>query len=221
MPDIRRDLTFRGTHGIKVSFEEVLREIFSQDSMDERYRYNPSNEDKTQIKIYRTWPQRLEFYPMIVISTGPWDAGFTVAGSEKEEESQQVVNGVLVSEMFTGSMTIPVTFKIFSKRVDDTERLTDIMVIILRILNRGNFASYGIGYNKIRVNGEGQFSEASGETIFTNSLTIEVHTDYTHLFRVDQDGLINKILLRVFGKEHPDSVPFLLAPLEVPGPFPP
>jgi len=220
MVDVNRSLVFRGTNLIKLAFEQVLREIFATVNVDERFRYD-RDDSKTQLRIYRTWPNRLEFYPMITISSGSWDASLTVAGSEKEEADQKIENGVLTSETFTGSMTIPITLKVFCKQVDDVEQLTDTLVIILRILNRGNFAKFGIGYNKIKVNGESQYPDASGATVFTNSITVDVLTDYTQVLTIEQSGLFDKILLRVFGQEQLNSTPVLLAPLEVPGPFPP
>ena len=211
----KQNMLFRGTNLIKMAIVKVLRDVFADPAIvvDERYRYVPSTEEDTatnkesKIAIYRNFPERIEVYPCIIVSAGAYNADLMSMGDERELGSQQKdENGVVISESYVGYSSVPITLTIFAKSsTDDRENLTDILVMILRVLGRGKFAKWGFGWNKISVAGESETSADDGELIYQNSVTINCNTDYWYKLTPDQEGLINSIGIKVYGQLDPTA----------------
>lgn len=205
MPEL--NLVFRATNHIKSALEKVLRETFMTDLVPEEFKYNP-DEQISKIRIFRGFPSREEFYPVIAISSGPFDGSLMAMGRHQEEAGEQFqasqipgVNPLLIAETFTGAHTIPITLKIFSKgSSDEREKLTDLLYAILRIFSLQVLAPFGFRYNKIQINGENQQEYATREMIFTNSITIGCHTDYTYVMKIAESDLLEKIVIKVYGE---------------------
>ena len=201
-------LIYRGTNTIKVSLLYVLRAIFANPAIvkDERYRYVPTTEEsatnKTKISIYRSYPKRIETYPSIIISSGAYDADLMSMGEEREDGSQHFDSQGSFSAMsYVGYSSIPITMTVTAKNsTDDRENLTDILVMILRILGRGQFSRFGFSYNKIAISGDAEEPADDGEILYRNSVTINCNTDYWYLFDKNQQELINAIGIKVFGQ---------------------
>lgn len=195
------NLVFRATNHVKLSLEAILREIFATDLVPEAFQYLP-DEVASKVRIFRGFPNRKEAYPCIAITAGRFDGSLIAMGS-KGEEASEVFNkegNLLLAETFTGFHTIPITLKVFSKNSsDEREKLFDLLYCIIRIFSLNRLAAFGVAYNKIYINGEDQVEYADRELIFTNSVTIECHTDFTHVVDIAQEDLINKIVIRVFG----------------------
>ena len=206
------NLNFRGTNWIKEAFQQVLQELFANtDVMDERFLYD-TDDAKTQIKIYRSFPQRMEFYPCIAISAEPFDGSLTSMGIEGEDATDVQEQGILTKLTYTGHIIIPINLKVFARQsTDDREQITDILFILLRILGaRQAFARFGFGYTHININGEDQFVDDDNHMVFTNSITIQCNTDYTYVVDVLTQETIEKIVVRVFGKLNPSDQPYPL-----------
>jgi len=213
MPTLDKTLIWRGTNDIKRGFETVLRGLFSDKTiMDERFRYD-TVEANSKIRIYRAYPQRLVSFPSIVLSADGYDASYTVM-DEKELATQTYdpITKELVAETFTGQLTIPINFKIFAKSTDDREKLSDILVMLLRVLGRSAFNQYG-GFNKIHVGSEDQYREDSTNMVYTTTITVEVQTDYTQALSADILDTIDSIAIKLFGQEKPGSPLVPLHPL--------
>ena len=218
MPELKRNMIFRGTNLMKKAYERVLRDVFASDIVDKRFRYD-TDDEKSKIAIYRAYPQRLEKFPAIIISTGAWNADLVSMGIAGEEMEEVIVNGKLVSQVFSGYMRVPVTLRIFSLgSTEDREVLTDILIMILRILSRGQFAKFGIGFHQIAIGGEDQFAYDTGQMVYTNSLTIENHTDFSLVSGVDETMLIDKVSVYLYGFLKPEDTPKQLHPTESPIP---
>jgi len=218
MVDVKRTFVFRGTNLMKKMYEKVLRDVFASDVIDERYRYVPKDKD-SQIAIYRSFPQRLEKFPAIVISTGSWNADLVSMGIAGEEMEQVIVNGKLISNVFSGYMKIPVTLRVFSLgSTEDRDILTDILVMVLRILSRGQFAKYGVGFHQIAVEGEGQFAYDTGNMVYTNAVTVQNHTDFSFMDGIDETLLLDKVSIYLFGFLKSGETPLQLHPTESPIP---
>jgi len=194
MAGLRKQLTFRGTHAIKIVMERVLRRVMASEMIDKRYRYN-ADEKLTQIKIYRGYPKRLENFPTITITAGGFPVKFQAVGEENELASQ-IKGSDPPSYTSTGLVTIPITLKVFCKgSSDDREILTDILYMVLRILSRGEFKIFGwVNFN---VEGEGQFIDIDKEIVFTNSITVYTQSDYLYVTTDDADKLIDQIAIDV------------------------
>jgi hypothetical protein len=220
MPPQKFNLNFRGTFDIKRAFEIVLREIFASDIVEEKFRYVPPPDipqgkaeelekqgidygggERTKIRIYRSFPKRLISYPAIVISTSGFDASLTAMGESNEEVWSGQDQGTVTSHTAGGYLIVPVEIKIHSKESpNDRDRLTDIMLILLRILRRNYFSRFGLGYRTIRVSGEDQYEDPRGDgiVIFTNTLTVECQTDFTYQAGQDVNELFETLVLKVF-----------------------
>lgn len=196
------NLVFRATNHIKLSLEAILREVFATDLVPESFRYE-SDEVQSKIRIFRGFPSRKEAYPCIAITAGRFDGSLIAMGTTGEEASEvfDTAGNILIAQTFTGQHTVPITLKVFSKNSsDEREQLLDLLYCILRIFTLNRLAPFGVAYNKIYINGEDQVEYADRELIFTNSVTIECHTDFTHVVDIAQSDLIQKIVIRVFGR---------------------
>jgi len=95
---------------------------------------------------------------------------------------------------------------------DDRENLTDIIVMVLRVLSRGQFGRHGFSYNKIEIGGESEEEGEDGKILYKNSITINCNTDYWYVFNEGQENLINSVAIKVFGQKTPTSPEILLHP---------
>jgi hypothetical protein len=214
MPEL--NLVFRATNHIKLTLEKVLREIFQTDLVPEEFRYD-GDERNAKVRIFRGFPGREEFYPTIAITSGAFDGSLTAMGRYGDQAGEQYqTEGIVVpnkplllAETFTGAHTIPITLKVFCKdSSDEREKLTDVLYAILRIFSLKTLAPFGFAYNKIQINGENQSEYASRELIFTNSITIGCHTDYTYVMKIPESDLLEKIVIKVYGELNGDPKGF-------------
>lgn len=226
-PRLVPGLVFRGTYSIKNSLVSILRDIFSSELMEESFKYVPSPDTvregmkddeggahETKIRIYKSFPQRIISYPCLIVKFRPFDASLTSMGESGEEGGNGIKDGVLVGSTFTGYLTIPIEIAVYAKEsTDDRDKLTDLLLQFLRIVRRGILDRSGVGYVKIRVEGEGQFADERDRVmIHTSSIILDCNTDFTFNMTVDEDELVNKILVRVFGETKPGGTPEVLAP---------
>lgn len=214
------NLNYRGTFELKRAFEVVLRGVFADPTIikDKRYRYD-SQEKISKIRIYRSFPTRVEHYPAITISAGAHDASLTALGNQKEEASERIEGGVLKSQTYTGHTVVPIVLTVHTKESQqDRDLIRDILIQILRILAAPLFSNYGIGYSTIAVGADEQELDDDGKVLYTGTVTIDVNTDYTQVIDVDpeSDQLINNIVVDVLGREFKDSEP---VPLHEEPPF--
>jgi len=204
------ELQYTGTNGLKMAFEEILRAIFSDNTFikDERYLYT-ADENVAGLKIYRSNPKRVRFYPNITISAEGYDASPTGLGDNIEEGGEDTdVDGTPILQTYVGQYIVPIKLSIEAKAsTDDRELLTDYVVQILRILSRDEFVQYGIGLGKIMVEGEAGEEDESGEMIYTNAITVYVNTDYSRIIPPDADLFIQQTSIEVLGKLYQNSTP--------------
>lgn len=217
-----KNMLYRGTNKIKTALVKVLREVFANPDIvvDERYRYVPAMEEgdtwdqTSKISIFRSYPKRIELYPAITITAGAYTAELMALSDEREVGMEHYDEaGVVEQTSFVGHSIVPITINIVAKgSTDDRENLTDIIVMILRVLARGNFAKYGFAYNKMEVGGETEDIADDGEILYGNSITINCNTDYWYIMGENQAGLINAIGIKVFGQVSSTSPEILLHP---------
>ncbi len=222
MPPETINFIFRGTNLIKLGVIRVLREIFTTDLVDERFRYNPEidkkggEDEKTQIRIYRAYPNRPVFYPCIIARVQSFNAPQMALGEFREDASNinDPVTGAPISESFTGHIVMPVEFTVYAKSSsDDRENIFDILLMIFKVLQRDAFHKLGLGHVTINTGGEGEFEdEKDQKMIYTNSIVLHFNTDYTLELTNDQSLLINNCAVKVFGQEFPGAKVEVLAP---------
>ena len=211
------DLVFRGTLALKLAVEEMLRNIFASPDIikDPRYRYIPTMEaGKSSLSIYRAYPQRVELYPSLFISSGAYTGELMSMSDEKEMGSERrEEDGTLVDTSYVGHSIVPITITVVAKQSsDDRDNLTDILMMIFRVLGRAQFARYGFTYNKIEVAGDSEDEGDDGVIYYRNSVTLNCNTDYWYVFDASQEDLINTIGLKVFGQKTPSDTRIQLHP---------
>lgn len=209
---------WRGSYALKQIFEKVLRLVFADSTIiqDPRYRYD-DDVKKTKIQIVRVNPQRVEMYPTIVISVESHEASLTSVGVESEVTNDAVSGGAYAQSSW-GAKIVPVRFAVFAKESsEDRDRLMDLLEQVLRLLARSRFVDAG-AWVTISIGGDDQEEDQDGKSIFKNSITIQVNTDFYSVFSPPDIVLINRIVLDVLGKEFPSSTPI---PLHLEEPFPP
>jgi hypothetical protein len=217
MPDEKRPLVFRGTLDVKRAIVLGLREVFASDIIEERYRWRPVPDPKnlrttkegkdddggaleTKIKIYRSFPKRMIYYPSIVVHSRAFDASLTSMGEEREEQYGQQLNGVF-KMTYGGHMVIPIELKIYSKdNTYDRDKLTDTLLIIVKIMQRSVFARFGLGYVTIKVGGDAEYEAGDGVMVFTNTVTLYVVTDWSLDLDPDESELFEKVYLKVLAQ---------------------
>lgn len=226
MPSLQQPLNFRGTLDIKRAFVIGLREIFASNLVEERYLYKPVPDPKhlrtgdddggaaeTKIKIYRSFPKRMNFYPSLVITTLGFNASLTAMGETKEEAAGQQDPAGIFRMTYGGHMIVPVQIKIYGKdNTFDRDKLTDTLLIMLRIMQREVFARFGIGYVTIDVGGEDQYEDTDGIMVFTNTVTLQCNTDWNLITTPSQNELFEQVLLRVYMQAQEGDPLELLAP---------
>lgn len=216
-------LNFRGTYEIKEGFENILRDIFANPLIikDDRFRYVLDDEEKSKIRIYRSFPTRVEHWPIIYVTVGPHNPKLMALGANKEEEGEQFEGGVLKTQSATGHAVIPVNLNVECKEMQGArDRLRDLLVQILRVLGREKFVFYGLGWSDIEAGGDDQREDADGKIIYTAAVTVYVNTDYTEVLGIDPEvvGLIETIVIDVLGRDISGGA---LRPLHKEPPFPP
>jgi len=216
-------LNYRGTFEIKEGFENILRDIFANSAIikDDTFRYVSGNEKASKIRIYRSYPTRVEHWPIIYITVGPHNPKLTALGVNKEEEGELIEGGILKTQSATGHAIVPVNLNIQCKEMQGArDRLRDLLVQILRVLGRQQFVLYGLGWSDIEASGDDQTEDADGKIIYQATVTVYVNTDYTEVLGINSEavGLIESIVVDVLGRDTPGGS---LRELHKEPPFPP
>lgn len=194
MTDIKRNLVFRGIFAQKTAIEQLLRQIMADSTITQSNYLYSAIESETKIKIYRSHPGRLEFYPSIIISSSAFSPNIITLGIHREKASDGHTIGGDTYDTATGYVNIPIILSIFAKQPDDRDILTDFLVSILRVSARG--MNPIVWWNNIAVSGEDQMV-AGKDIVYTNTITINTHTDYSFIDMVDQTKIVNKAVAEV------------------------
>jgi len=176
------------TNFIKLGFVALLREAFLNTATPEEYRYS-LNEHETKIKIYRSFPRRVQFYPSILVEADSGDASVSYLGQEIYRENKNATTGIVESVSFSGKLTVPINISVLTKSTTDRERLADLVTVYVRYLFKKKFEECGIHYINIKVSGESQ-AEERNEVVYKNGLIVDCYTEYENEVPV---ALINTI----------------------------
>jgi hypothetical protein len=190
------NIVFRGTYALKTTLEQVLRSVFSDINIVPTTYLYAAKEADSKIKIYRSHPGRVLFYPSIIISAGPHDPDIQSFPMSREIASENYDGNILTSQTATGYVSMPINLKIFTKKADDRDILADLLVSIVRITGRDK--SHQLWWNRVHRAGDSQEIDVTDHTItYTETITLTMHTDYTAVFSESQLGLISKIMDQV------------------------
>ncbi|MEM5781877.1 MAG: hypothetical protein QXD43_01610 [Candidatus Aenigmatarchaeota archaeon] len=155
---------------VRNGFTILLRKSFASKYVPEEYKYDPE-EHKTKIKIYTTFPQKLEFFPLIVTTIS--DTDFSVQYLQDEESIDE--NGM---PTYFGKIEFTLDVTIKTRSIKDRDRIVDILLFFLRILGKNFFRSLGIEYFKnLRVSEE-SIEIVNEMPVYTTTIAIPCYTEY-------------------------------------------
>jgi hypothetical protein len=178
--------------GIKNAFVNAFRAAFSDENIPEQFRYN-ENSQYSQLQIYKNYPQRVNKLPMIIISTSNGDGSFSYLSDEILFEGlEQLDEGY----MYGGVLTLEVNIDILTQNIVDMEKLTDIVLILMRYVFREKFQEKNIAFSNLKISGESEEKEDVGK-IYKNTITTKVTTDFTNFIPKSLVEKIEKINITV------------------------
>jgi len=168
-----RDLNalVHGCNYVKLAFTALLQAAYAHESTPPEYKYD-SDENKSQITIYRRFPKRSEKFPNISVVAESGDASVSYFGREELFEVRNETTGQLEKVVISGRILIPVTIEINALSTTDREKLTDRTFIYVRYLFRNKVSELGIAFTTIKIGGEREETLPNGEILYTNSINL-------------------------------------------------
>jgi len=180
-------IDINGSNDLKAGSVYLLRETFKAGLLPQfTYHEDPS---KNSIFIHTSFPRQLTKYPAIIVSvtSGTFDIQYLAQEYSKEEEIEGVKYNV-----FTGPIYLTLKIDIYARSEQDRTRLTDFIALAFRILFKEKLAERGFEYKDIKISGEGQ-EVTDTEIIFTNSVVIDVYTNYILKIQQEVYDIIQRI----------------------------
>jgi hypothetical protein len=184
------------TNFIKLAFVRLLQAAFSHESVPAEYRWKPSKnqpgvasaQGQRQLWIYRANPKRTTGLPAIFVEAEPADASIAMLGQEitrQEFEYDPVLKrDVLVEDIYSGPLYIPVKLTVVATTTTDREILTDMVTGFVRYVFRDKFLKEKIEYLDIQAGDAGEEGDNPANMRFYGSLTVRCQTQFFH--RVDR-----------------------------------
>lgn len=189
------DMIIRGSDYIKSAFVAALRAAFAAQTWFPLYRYN-TNDTLTGVAIHETFPRRTLKVPTIVVSVGAMAVDNTTLSESDYLCEVTDESGTITSFRSWGGMTPEVKIEVYAIEDSDRRKLTDITAIFCRHLFRRFFAKYGIGYKRIRINGEGD-QVWQHQVLLTNSISIPCYTEWQVQYPVELVDIIDNLEITV------------------------
>jgi len=175
-PDSLQGLQYFYLHGVKNAFVNALRAAFTDEHIPAEYRYDTIS-GQSQISIFKNFPQRVQKLPCIVVTTEGGDGSFSYISDEILFESNEPDEDGFT---YGGYMTLGVTIDIMAGNIKDMEKLTDLVLMLLRFVFRDKFQDNNIAYSKLTITGETTEDEAVGR-IYKNSIGTTVTCDFNNM----------------------------------------
>ena len=191
-PDPGR-LIYGQTNFIKLAFVRLLQAAFSHESVPAEYRWQPetpipgvkSAQGQRQLWIYRASPNRTTGLPAIFVECEPADASIAMLGQElmrQEFEFDPLLGkDVLVTDIYSGPLFIPVKLTVVAKTTTDREILTDMVTGFVRYVFRDKFLKEKIEYLDIQAGDAGEEGDNPANRRFLGSLTVRCQTQFSQV----------------------------------------
>ena len=185
-------LIYGHTNFIKLAFVRLLQAAFSHESVPKEYRWAPAKGDKRpgvksaqgqrQLWIYRASPNRETGLPAIFVEAEPADCSIAMLGQElvRQEFEFDATLGrdVLVEDIYSGPIFIPVKLTVVAKTTTDREILTDLVTAYVRYVFRDKFQKEKIDYLDIQAGDAGEEGDTPADRRFFGSLTVHCQTQF-------------------------------------------
>ncbi len=147
-----------------------LRKLFASKYVEDGYKYD-TDELKTKIRIYNTFPNKIEGYPLLVVTITNTDFSVQYLQDEVFEEYSE-------SPCYFGKVEFNININIFTRTIKDRDRLVDILLFFIRLLGKNYFRGLDIEYNRnLSITGE-DIEIVNGLPLYKTSLTIPCYTEY-------------------------------------------
>jgi len=191
LPDQNR-LIYGQTNYIKLAFVRLLQAAFSHESVPKEYRWAPTKGDtrpgvksaqgQRQLWIYRANPNRETGLPAIFVEAEPADCSIAMLGQELVRQvfefDEILKRDVLVEDVYSGPIFIPVKLTVVAKTTTDREILTDMVTAFVRYVFRDKFQKEKIDYLDIQAGDAGEEGENPANRRFFGSLTVRCQTQF-------------------------------------------
>ena len=169
----------------KLGFVVALRAAFQSSFTDENLRYN-EDETLTKLKIYTAYPQRLEFFPSLVVSSGGGDMSVTYLSDDFVEEVIDAANGRCMV-VFAGRLVFTMSITIMTKSTLERERILDHLIMFVRHLFRPNLHAFGMEYTRDMRIGPETLTEVENTPVYEQAIDIPCYMEYEA--KIDQGAL--------------------------------
>lgn len=180
-----------GTDFVKAAFTAALRAAFTNQTLFPAYVYN-TDDTKSTMSIYQSFPKRPFKNPAIIISTGTADMNRTTLSTADQIREERDDQGVPISWYAWGQIPIEVKIQIAAITDSDRRKLTDITALFCRHLFTNAIAQFGIGFKNVRINGETE-ADWQGVPLYLNSITIPCYTEWNCRYPIALVDVISKI----------------------------
>jgi hypothetical protein len=184
-PKLTDSLTeIQGTNFFKLAFVHVLRKAFGHPDSPQEYRYVADDHDGKQLWITRAYPKRLTGLPAILVEA---DDGINDINQIGEEISGQILSdpdpqtGVqtLLYNTYSGLTWITVNLTVLAETTTDRERLTDLLMLYVRVLFRQWFANNKVQYLDIKGGDDGE-DVIEGKTIYRGKVRVRCQGQFSY-----------------------------------------
>ncbi len=175
-------------------FVQVLRTVFSDDSIAEEYRYN-SDRSKRQLHIFRAFPKKITGLPCVIVETAISDVSIKQLGEEIVEQILDDDGRTVLARVYGGVCWVPVKITVMAKTTTDRGLITDLISSYIRFAARPLFARNKIEYLDIRSGEAGDEPLNDKDRMFLGTVEVQCQTEFKSLIDMSIYAKIQKISL--------------------------
>lgn len=155
---------------VKLGFTQVLRIAFSNVITHKDIRCSQVEKD-TKLKIYHAFPNRVEFFPTLVVSVSGVNASMTYLQEDFLSEDEENI-------VYSGRLMMTVHLTCYTRTTLDREKIMDHTLIFVRHLFRDKMKEIGVEYKDITLSSEAQELDVENQVMYSQSVDIECYLEY-------------------------------------------
>jgi hypothetical protein len=161
-------------------FVQVLRVVFSDESIAQEYRYN-SVREKRQLHIFRAFPKKITGLPCVIVETDISDVSIKQLGEEIVEQILDDDGRTVLARIYGGVCWVPVKITIMAKTTTDRGLITDLISSYIRFAARPLFAKNRIEYLDIQAGEAGDEPLSDTKRMFIGTVDVKCQTEFRSL----------------------------------------
>jgi hypothetical protein len=192
--DVAPTTLLKGTDFVKAAFTAAIRVAFTNQTLFPAYVYS-TDDTKSLLGIYQSFPKRPFKNPAIIVSTGPATMNRTTLSDNDMLREERDDAGVPISWFAWGQTPVEVKIQIAAITDSDRRKLTDITALFIRHLFTFQLAKFGIGFKQVHIVGETE-AEWQGQSLYMNSITIPCYTEFQVRYPIKLVDVIGNINIK-------------------------